>query len=236
MATKAKTRKPVAAEESFEKPRSLSDGVKNETKKISKDTLDSFWKQLLKGSITDAVPQQVLGTAESGKDKKFSGELAMGQEVSLKKKAQNTIEEPADVKADLIDLRNEFHREYYRENVQNVEVKAQHKENAEIKQQVEEIRMEIKKLIKSSKQMEAVFRSVDATVDSPIEKPGQYHLNFFDWVLITLRNARARLEEGVSWGKTLSNKRAEKQYWSMAKKHGTTFSLSQERSTATQTG
>ena len=229
MAVKQQARKPVFAEESIESKGGISSGVKSEGKKLSQSVVDSFWNDLLAGSFKSST-EQVVKKATPKSDH-VAGELKIGEEMSLKKR-EDKLEEEAELKA----LKNELHRDYYKEDVEGIEIKASREQEYSRNQQVEEIKIEIKRLIKSSKQMEIAFKDVASQIDSPIEKPGTYHLNFLDWVLMTMRSVRASMEEGVSWAKTLSNKRAEKKYWNMAKKNGTTFSLSQERTTATQTG
>jgi hypothetical protein len=231
-ALKQKSKKPIFSEESIETHGNsgIPASVAGEGKKLSKAVVDSFWNELLGGSFKSST-EQIAKPAP----KKMSGDMKMGEEVSLKEKKHNT--EYAEVKNSHFDmLKGELHQEYYQREVANIELKKVKEVEQSIKQQVEDIRSEIKALIKSSKQMEAVFKDVAATVDAPIEKPGSYHINFYNWVISAIRSARARIEEGVSWGKTMSNKRAEKQYAAMAKKHGTSFTLHHDRTPATQSG
>lgn len=230
MSVKPKSKKPIFSEESVETHGSVSipQSVAGEGKKLSKSIVDSFWNELLTGSFKSSTEQVINKPAP----KKMSGDMRMGEEVSLKAKKHE--DEGKDQTHELI--KGELHQEYYQREVGNIELKKVKEVEQAMKQQVEDIRNEIKALIKSSKQMESVFKDVANTIDAPVEKPGSYHINFYNWVISAIRSARARIEEGVSWGKTMSNKRAEKQYSAMAKKHGTSFTLHHDRTPATQTG
>jgi hypothetical protein len=55
-------------------------------------------------------------------------------------------------------------------------------------------------------------------------------------MLATIKSARMRIEESQAFVGVLSNKASKKDYWSLAKSQGTSFSLSGERVVATQVG
>lgn len=107
-------------------------------------------------------------------------------------------------------------------------------EMREMDQQVKQIMDELKKLIQSSHILQVEFAEV-AVEAKPVEV-GKYHLNFFEWMLIVIRNAREKVENSGAWLSTVKGKGEKKGYWGMFKKHGTTFGMSNERSVATQTG
>src|SRR3989338_2649583 len=73
----------------------------------------------------------------------------------------------------------------------------------------------------------------DATADQAPVRPGKYHLSFFEFVLSVIRDATRKLEDSVSYGAVFTSKKQQSKYWSKYKKHGTTFGLSGERTTAT---
>lgn len=125
------------------------------------------------------------------------------------------------------------HQAYFREII-TAPARAENEDRHQLSAQIEEIRVEIKKLKDASKEMEVVFREV-STQQTP-EKPGKYHLNFYEWVFITIKNAREKMEEVNTLGSMVSNRRKEKQYLAMSKKHGTSFSLNNERAIARQAG
>lgn len=69
------------------------------------------------------------------------------------------------------------------------------------------------------------------------KKTGIYYIIFLEWLLSVVKQLRMKVEEGQAWLNTFMQKKKKRMgYWGMYKKHGTTFGLSQERSTATQTG
>ena len=61
-------------------------------------------------------------------------------------------------------------------------------------------------------------------------------MNFFEWMLAVIRAAREKVEDSNAWLGTVKGKGAQRNYWNMFKKHGTTFGLSGERAVATQVG
>lgn len=109
-----------------------------------------------------------------------------------------------------------------------------HKEMREVNQRLQEIMSELQRLISSSKELKMEF--ADVGVEQAPTQAGEYHLNFFDWLLLTIRAAREKVEDSGAWLNAVKGKKDKKGYWGMFKKHGTTFGLSNERSVATQTG
>jgi hypothetical protein len=113
--------------------------------------------------------------------------------------------------------------------------RALHAENREIKQRLDQIIDELKRLVSTSKVLQMEFAGV--SVDQAPQQVGEYHVNFFDWLLLTIRAARQKVEDSGAWLASAKSKGGKKGgYWGMFKKHGTSFGLSNERSVATQTG
>lgn len=106
------------------------------------------------------------------------------------------------------------------------------KDNAKAKEQISAVREELKKLIKS---ISLLQKETQKAVDQEIVNPGVYHQNFLEQLKQALIFLRARVEESAAWLTTF-NKRSKKQghYWTQAKKSGTKYTLSGERSSATQ--
>jgi hypothetical protein len=111
-----------------------------------------------------------------------------------------------------------------------------HKELREVSEQVQQIMVELKKLISSSRVLQMEFAEV-AVEQAPVNV-GKYHVNFFDWMLSVIRIARQKVEDSGAWLNTIQAKGSKKKlgYWGMMKKHGTSFGLSNERAIATQAG
>ncbi len=106
--------------------------------------------------------------------------------------------------------------------------------NNEVNRKVDEILKELKDLVASSKELEVEFAEVAITLDET--QKGTYHVNFFEWMLIVIKQARQNVEDSGNWLNALKSKKGAKSYWNMFKKHGTTFGLSGERAVATQVG
>lgn len=175
---------------------------------------DSIVKDLIAPSANDFW-EQMLGI-EPEKPQKHGGDLHEGEEIELgKHKAES----------------GEIAQEYVREVIHTE--KASSRENGEIQMRIQEIMIEIKRLTDSSQELAMQFK--DVAVETPIVNVGKYQENFLEWVFSTIRAARMRIEESAGWMSAMHSKK-DRKYWSMFKKHGTSFGLSNERNVATQVG
>lgn len=127
----------------------------------------------------------------------------------------------------------EAHMNHSRDMVKSSE-RASNNELREMNQNIQQIKAELSKLVASSHELKLKF--ADVGVDMATPTVGQYHLNFFEWMLAVIRSAREKVEDSGAWLGTVKGKGAKKGYWGMFKKHGTTFGMSGERSVATQVG
>lgn len=164
--------------------------------------------------------------SEKPKTGSVKGDLSVGQEIDLSQ--QKTPQKESQAATNLEPAYD------YRREILYGEKGSQRENSKVIEMQIQEIIIELKKLASSSKELQVQFKEI--TVEKMPENPGKYHLNFFEWLLATMRTARERVEEAASWLSMFSSKKKKKQYWSMFKKHGTTFGLSNERVVSTQTG
>lgn len=104
----------------------------------------------------------------------------------------------------------------------------------EVQQKIQAILCELKSLAKS---VEAVNKEVaKISVEQVPLNRGVYHLNFFEWLLRTIKLARAKVSESSLWLSSFQSRSSKKGYWQMFKKHGTSFALSNERSVASSLG
>jgi hypothetical protein len=105
----------------------------------------------------------------------------------------------------------------------------------EVQQKIDQILTELAKLAKTVN--ETLTTEIKNVVQTPIVAPGVYHLNFFEKIRETLVLLSKKIEHAATWVAE-GNKRGKKMgyYHSQVKKSGTKFMLSQERTTATQTG
>ncbi|MEK7159890.1 MAG: DUF5660 family protein [Patescibacteria group bacterium] len=196
--------------ETIKDPYETEDGIVSQIKNTARQELSQDWKIAM---------QQMLGVKESNAGEKASGDLNEGEEVIFPKKEKKVDVEPG------ID--------YFREII-HAETKISQRNEAHLETKIQEIVVELKKLSESSKELQLEFK--DITVATLPVKPGKYHLNFFEWMLITIQNARMRVEDSAAWIGVISGKKGKKDYWTLVKSHGTSFMLSGERVTATQTG
>jgi len=208
----AKNRRNNFREESIE---AKSGGVTSELKGLGKQMVDSTWKDLLSPIGAEGL-SQILGISGT--------ELHPGQEVSLKKNEEKKV-----VSAE--------HMEYFRE-VKSADTISENRHERQITSQVEQIRMEIKRLVKTSTIVEQTVKG--AVSDTAPVRPGKYHVSFFEFVLSTIKDATRKLEDSVSFGAIFQSKKKAKQtkqqHWTKVKEKGTQFGLSGERTVATQTG
>ncbi|MCR4263612.1 MAG: DUF5660 domain-containing protein [Candidatus Roizmanbacteria bacterium] len=104
----------------------------------------------------------------------------------------------------------------------------------QIKKLIVMIKEEVKKIETQNKMM--ITETAKITVEQMPDKPGIYHIRFFEWLLNLLTDIRKRVTESASWLSIAQGKKAKKGYWGMAKKKGTSFTLSGERTASTQSG
>lgn len=186
-------------------------------KDLGSSVAKSFTEDLGKEVVSDLWAQLLGGKEESKKAK--SGDLKPGEELNLKEDKKPQHAEPG------INYAREI---IYAEKNEAV------LEKQEIRVQIQQIQIELKQIVKSSKELQVEFK--DVAVENMPENVGKLHLNFFEWVLSQLRRARMRIEDSAQWKTALSSKKGQRQYWTLFKKHGTSFGLSGERVVATQVG
>ncbi|HRN95931.1 MAG TPA: DUF5660 domain-containing protein [Candidatus Levybacteria bacterium] len=203
------------------------DQVGKQLSTLSKDTIRAMWEDFFKASAKNTLPEQLINAKKENTSAPKEAVLQEGQEFSLiaQKTEQKTV-----ISAE--------HREYFQRDVQSVEIRAERVQNSENKEQVEMIKNEIRKLIKAQKEMEQAFKHVaeQVTTSSVPQEVGIYDVNFFEWVLLTIRNARMRVEEGRNWLALFASKKGQQKYWAQANKKGTSFTQHHDRAVATQTG
>ena len=176
---------------------------------------------LAKSTINLNNWDEYLGLAErQEKQKKHAGDLHEGEELYLEdlKKENERIEPGIDYSREIV---------HAGERVATLE-------NRELETQLREIMAEIKKLSDSSKELQMQFKEV--AIEQHVVKPGKYHKSFFTWMLSMIRTARMKVEDSGAWLAAMHSKKKSREYGAMSKKHGTTFSLSNERVVATQDG
>ena len=176
--------------------------------------------ELTKASVNEAWAE-LLGSDSNENKPATQGDLSEGAELNLeqiKKEVKEITEEGRRFTSEIIHAGERANAE----NSQEISVK------------IQEILIEIKQLSKSSGQLQ---KQVDIiAIEQTGDNPGVYHVNFLEQMLQTIRDLRLNVEDSLAWFGALRSKKAARQYGTMAKKHGTSFTLSNERQVSTQVG
>ncbi len=191
--------------------------------RIGGDVASSIGSDVLKAGSSD-IWKQILGNYDGDKQQSH-GDLSVGQEIDLSNQKRQEFKDIAPG----ID---------YRRDILYGSEKITKQQTRMLEEQIELLVMELKQLAQASQELQIEFK--DVVVTQNVVKPGKYHQNFFEWMLIIIKTARMRVEDAGSWLKEMHGKKGKRQqqknYWEMFKTHGTTFGLSNERVVATQTG
>ncbi len=192
--------------------KSIPQGVMQEVTKASQDAVKDMWDSLLGANKYSADKKQAKP--------KMGGDLTPGQAVDLKKAQEQKTQAP----------RNEAPMNYNREIAEVGQYTLQ-KETQQIRQEVQSIIYELKRLASSTK---AIQKDIEIAIGpSATTKPGLYHKNFFEWMLIIVRDARKRVENAGAWLHSVKSKR--KGAIGRMKKNMNEL-MSGERSSSNQTG
>src|SRR5258708_16762766 len=140
--------------------------------------------------------EQVLGAGKY-KTKPHSREMKAGESYSIAQDKQKASNE------EHIRPGMDYHREI-REAGERTSVRV----SQEIRQQIQQIMGEIARIASTSTTLEKAFTSAKGQA---IVNPGKNQLNFFEWLLIELRQARMQIESAGSWLATMSSKNGKKQ-------------------------
>lgn len=187
-------------------------------------------KSTNKSIVTETKNQGKLFATEA-MSQFFGIELKSGKPHTLSQKKES--HDAQEQKADKPILTSE-HLSYFSEFKRATEKGSSTGETAIIRSQLDAILSELRKLKDSSDELENVFK--DVTVDAPPEKPGIYHLTFYEGFLKLVIKMRDKVQDGVTYAKLFRSRKQERSYHAMAKKGGTSFTMHHDRAVATQTG
>ena len=185
---------------------------------------------------------QLLGWGASESDsmprKAKQGEMKRGEMIDLRR-SKIGVRQTHVANSERPKMRTERRSEIlggidYRNEILHGSERLSRREADELQERIQEIMQELVKLIKSSAILQAEF--IDVSIQQAPVNAGKYHLNFFEWLLAVIRNVRMKVEDSGAWLNVVKSKKSQRKYGAMAKKHGTSFTLSNERTTATQTG
>ncbi|MBI4226153.1 hypothetical protein HY612_03510 [Candidatus Roizmanbacteria bacterium] len=145
---------------------------------------------------------------------------------------QNYSEElgwPREIKKPIPKQRKEFSLFNYQQYYELEIVKK------EIKELTEQIRKEIEFIKKADASLLQEVKDVQRlSLESLPEKPGIYHIRFFEIILSILRALRAKIGESRTWLQAMISKKKKRGslFTARSKKRGTLYSLSQELQSA----
>ena len=198
---------------------------------IVKGVVDSAKEDLIKQATKDMIRQIYMPSSEKNEHGGHNGPIEMqaGEEHDLSGTHKENTEHNEKSEFADADPGINYRREilHYRESINS-------SEHGELRQQVNEVMLELRRLADSTTAVTAELHAV--AVSSTPAEVGKYHVNFFEWMLVTLKQARMKIEDSGAWLGAMSSKKGKKDYWSQFKKHGTSFGMSNERGVATQTG
>lgn len=204
----SKNTQKTTRRETYKNPFETGNDFVSNIKDGAKDEFSNDWKIAM---------SQMLGIETSKLNKDASGDLKEGEELVFAREKNPQVEAAYDYKGEIL----------------HFEQKGTRKENYELRVRIEEIKVELVKLAKSSEQLNKSFQNIG--VESLPQAPGKYHLNFFDFIKSEIQKALMNVKEAATWMNVVTNKK-DRKYWSLAKKYGTSFSLSGERTPANQVG
>ncbi len=161
----------------------------------------------------------------------FGVELKAGKSVSLAAREKEKVSSEATHEKAVATVE---HQQYFAEFKRNSENKRTNEDSVAIRQQLEMILAELRKLKDSSDELETVFK--DVVIDEVPEKPGIYHLTFYEGFLKLVIKMRDKVQDGVIYAQLFRSRKQERSYHAMAKKGGTSYTMHHDRAVATQTG
>ncbi len=185
----------------MQKPKNLKD--------IRRQNVLESLKDIGAAAAPDTLLRELLGTRI---EKKYSGDITVGETLELSDVFTGRQEDKAKFKAQISLERNLA-----------AEEKTLLKERSgELTLQLHALMEEIYALAQST---QGLGEEVEvASIQAPVE-PGAYHVAFFEKLLAFIKSFRAKIESASLWLHS-SNKRAEKKnYWAMYKKKGSSFLL-----------
>lgn len=107
----------------------------------------------------------------------------------------------------------------------------------ETKQQIELLRSEIKKIIKSMTDISSEVLAVEQSVATNPVAVGTYQVNFLERIRRILAIAKKNIQESKNWLQQFNQRQKSRSYyWGQVKKSGTSYLLSNERYMSTQAG
>lgn len=197
--------------------RQTNNNLIEQLKSIGSGVADDVQKDLISGVASDAL-SSLFGVPKSG-------EIFPNRPIDL---TSNQADKPPEYVSSPKQKQEQTRKPFNIESFNQLR-----NSDMEVAQKINEIRMELKILIATVKN---VNRQLEMAIKEEVIEPGVYHLSFLDRLKTILKLMSKNLNESATWLNCMRSRKTERKYWNQYKKKGTTFGLSSERSTATQTG
>ncbi len=154
----------------------------------------------------------------------LKGILGLGQTVELNKQKDNLFSKGNEV----------FNQVNHLQREEQVLMDARQKE---LERTIEQLRLEISKLVKASQGLD---KQVEIAAAQPTTEASQYQVRFLDRLRVLVRNFRLNISEAGVWLEAFSKKKKKKNFfWTMAKdkkRGGQQYMFSDEHSVARSVG
>src|SRR3989338_4307476 len=177
--------------------------LKNLGGHMAKNTASEFKK------IGTGIFDQFFGNSNSSEYPSDKEEFGFpGQETKVKSQTRKEFS--------LFNFQDHYEHEIVKRDIKNL--------SEQIKKEIEMIKKAESSLLNEVKDIQKM------TLESLPEKPGIYHVRFFELILSILRTVRAKIGESRTWMQAMITKRKKRGslFASLSKKKGTKYSLSQE--------
>lgn len=199
--------------------------------------LNTVKKQIVDGAPNQFI-DQLLGVRSYKSELNYrSGEMFPGEIISFSTKRKDTRHTTRSNQYESYTSERKVEKLGgidYRSEILHGSENITRREAVELDKRIQDVLSELKRLIGSSSILKAEF-AVISVEDRPLNT-GKYYTTFLEWLLIEIKKIRVKVEDAGAWLKVMKSKKAQKKYGAMAKKHGTSFTLNNERTPATQTG
>ncbi len=189
-------------------------------------------QQLRSDTILEQLRDVGSSTAKSVKNDVFGG-IASNMLNDIFSPKKNDIQPGQEIN---LNQGEEYYPQKQISEVRKPEVILFTAQEANLKREIEGVRTELKKAITEVKQLNSAIVEVEKAVANTPVNSGTYHLSFFERLKALLRAFTREVTESRLWLEASTSKKKKRGYWSMFKKHGTTFGMSSERVIATQAG
>jgi len=215
-----KSFKPLSSHSPASKPSASrrGDGFVESMRDIGASALGSLKNDVVKGTAK-SIFDQLLGSSQSGNTPK-------GEEPNFYEEWIKDREEKAASSA-----RTEERQKFAAQKSQEKVLFSLADEG--LRKEIDSVREELAMLVKS---MGKVEQQIEKAVMDNVVDAGVYHLNFFRNLQGWLRMMRKSLEDASLWLEMSSGRGKRSHYWKQFGKSGTKYSLSSERTLATQAG